>query len=215
MPAPSTDEPPAPVPPRRLAIVVASYAPAASPAGIDLTEFREACLVDSYEVTAALLDVGSGIVGDGVDDLLWPDAVRLSVASGAGLAGIADAAATRGFDELVLLPADVPDLPGLVLAKLFKVLHRVDVAVAPQRGGDGCVALGLALPLADWIPRELLDLDRNPYGELRRLARRSPELRGRCVLSPDWHRLRAAADLDRLDPRLEGWESTRLLLGLA
>ena len=31
--------------------------------------------------------------------------------------------------RVVLVPADVPDLPGLVLAKLFRVLHRT---IVPQ-----------------------------------------------------------------------------------
>ena len=45
---------------------------------------------------------------------------------------------SRGeFDELVIIPADAPDLPGLVLAKLFKVLHRVDLAVAPRARWSG------------------------------------------------------------------------------
>jgi hypothetical protein len=33
-------------------------------------------------------------------------------------------------DELVVMTADAPDLPGLVLAKIFRVLHRVDLVVA-------------------------------------------------------------------------------------
>ena len=108
-----------------------------------------------------------------------------------------------------MIPADAPDLPGLVLAKIFKVLHRVDLAIAPQRGGSGCVALGVALPLADWIEPELLDLDRQPHASWRPTGRR----RARWSLAPDWHRLRTPADVHRLDPGLEGWEETRALLG--
>ncbi len=111
-------------------------------------------------------------------------------------------------DELVLLPADAPDLPPLVLAKMFKVLHRVDVVVAPQRGGGGCLALGLALPLAAWVPDQALDLDHDPRPVLAGAAAR----RSHYASAPDWHRLRTAADLMRLDPKLEGWEETRLLL---
>ena len=35
-------------------------------------------------------------------------------------------------DEVVLVPGDAPDLPGLVLAKQLKVLHRADVASVPE-----------------------------------------------------------------------------------
>ena len=96
----------------------------------------------------------------------------------------------------MVIPADAPDLPGLVLAKIFKVLHRVDLAIAPQRGGSGCVAIGVALPLADWIDPELLDLDGQPHARL--AADRSR--RSRWSLAPDWHRLRTPADVHRLDP---------------
>jgi hypothetical protein len=88
------------------------------------------------------------------------------------------------------------------------VLHRVDLAVAPQRGGPGCVALGLALPLAPWLPADQLSLDDDPYAQLLELA---PDRR-RLARGPDWHRLRSPADVHRLDPGLEGWDQTRALL---
>jgi hypothetical protein len=111
-------------------------------------------------------------------------------------------------DELVVLPADLPDLPGLVLAKLFKVLHRTDLAIASEQAGRGCAAIGVSLPLADWIPDDALDLDHNPFERLTTAAPR----RSSYALGPTWHRLRTPADLRRLDPGLEGWEETRALL---
>jgi hypothetical protein len=111
-------------------------------------------------------------------------------------------------DELVVLPADLPDLPGLVLAKLFKVLHRTDIAIAPERAGSGCAAIGVSLPLAEWLPDDVFDLDDNPYSRLSASAPR----RSRCALSPAWQRLRTPADVSRLDPGLEGWEETRAVL---
>ena len=39
------------------------------------------------------------------------------------------------MDELVVVPADVPDLPALVLAKVFKALQRADIVLAPERTG--------------------------------------------------------------------------------
>jgi hypothetical protein len=99
-------------------------------------------------------------------------------------------------------------LPGLVLAKLFKVLHRTDIAIAPERGGDGCVAIGVSLPLAGWIPDDAFDLDHNPVELLSTTAPR----RSRYTIAPAWHRLRTPANVARLDPGLEGWEETRALL---
>jgi hypothetical protein len=192
---------------RRVAVVLARYdASRAAPVGVDSSVFAAACLLDSYEVVADLIGVTSGIAGPAsVAEMLWPGALHLpddiTVPTMAGqLSEVAD--------ELVMLPADLPDLPGLVLAKLFKVLHRTDIAIAPERGGDGCAAIGLSLPLADWIPDDAFDLDHNPFERLSAAAPR----RSRCTLGPAWHRLRTPADLRRLDPGLEGWEETRALL---
>ena len=192
---------------RRVAIVLARYdASSAAPVGIDPAAFAGACLLDSYEVVADLIGVTSGIAGPpSVAEMLWPRALHLATdvtvpVMARQLSGEAD--------ELVVLPADVPDLPGLVLAKLFKVLHRTDIAIAPERSGNGCVAIGVSLPLADWIAEDPFDLDHNPYTRLSAIAPR----RSRCTLTPAWHRLRTPVDLQRLDPGLEGWEETRALL---
>lgn len=192
---------------RRVAIVLARYdASSATPGGIDASAFATACLLDSYEVVADLIGVTSGIAGPAsVAEMLWPGALHLP-------ADITVPTMARQLsevaDELVVVPADLPDLPGLVLAKLFKVLHRTDIAIAPERGGDGCAAIGLSLPLADWIPDDAFDMDHNPFKWLSAAA----PLRSRCTLSPAWHRLRTPNDLRQLDPGLEGWEETRGLL---
>jgi hypothetical protein len=192
---------------RRVAVVLARYdASPAAPEGMDPETFAAACLLDSYEVVADLIDVRSGIAGPAsVAELLWPGALHLP-------ADITVSAIARQLsdkaDELVVVPADVPDLPGLVLAKLFKVLHRTDIAIAPEHGGRGCVAIGVSLPLADWIPKDAFDLDQNPFARLSAIAPR----RSRCTLTPTWHRLRTPADVAQLDPSLEGWEETRALL---
>ena len=192
---------------RRVAIVLARYdASRAAPQGIDPDAFAAACLLDSYEVLADLVDIRSGIAGpESAAELLWPGALHFPTemtvpAMAHQLSGEAD--------ELVVVPADVPDLPGLVLAKLFKVLHRTDIAIAPEHGGDGCVAIGVSLPVAEWIPDDAFDLNQNPFPRLSAIAPR----RSRCTLTPTWHRLRMPADVHRLDAGLEGWEETRALL---
>jgi hypothetical protein len=193
--------------PRRLALVHAGYdASAAAPDGVDEAAFAWACLTDCYEVAADLVEVESGIAGPPqVAELLWPGAWQLP--DGLGVLELAQILATR-VDELVILTADAPDMPGLVLAKIFRVLHRVDLAVAPERDGSGCVAIGIALPLREWLTDDLLDLDRNPVAHLP--SGRAG--RSRWALAPAWHRLRSPAHLARLDPGLEGWEQTRALL---
>jgi hypothetical protein len=157
-------------------------------------------------VAADLVDVGSGIAGPPeVAELLWPGAWHLP--DGLSVLELAHRM-TGHVEELVVLTADVPDLPGLVLAKIFRVLHRVDLVVAPQRNGIGCVAIGVALPPRDWLIEDLLDLERSPVAQLPsgRADRR------RWALAPAWHRLQSPDDLARLDPGLEGWEQTRALL---
>ena len=173
---------------------------------MDKEAFAWACLADCYEVVADLVGVRSGIAGPPeVAELLWPGAWHLP--DGLGVPELARSVTGR-VDELVVMTADAPDLPGLVLAKMFQVLHRVDLVVAPQRNGGGCVAIGVALPLRDWLTDDLLDLERSP------LARLPPERapgRG-WALAPTWHRLQRPHDLALLDPSLEGWEQTRALV---
>ena len=132
---------------RRLAVVLARYSAAlGTPPGIDPGAFAAACLADTYEVAAELTDVDAGIVGPpAAAELLWPgdgwwpDDISLPALAGQ---------LAEDADELVLIAADVPDLPGLVLAKIFKALRHADVVVAPERRGEGCVAVGLKLPMA-------------------------------------------------------------------
>lgn len=188
---------------RRLALVVASYA-AAPPPGVSAAAFAAAALADTYEVLAGLDGVGAGIAGSPRhEDLLWPGS---RLVDEPGLRAVADRVAAD-VDVVVLVPADLPDLPQLVVAKAFKALVRADVCVAPERGGDGLAALGLRLPWPAWLPDELT-LDRDPYEDL---ARRVPHRR-LLARAPEWHRLRTAAATDRLDPGLEGWDETRALL---
>jgi len=191
---------------RRLAVVLARHdASLGAPPGIDPTTFAAACLADSYEVVAGLTDVQSGIAGPvEVRDLLWPGDRwwRADI-------GVSDLAidVSSDIDQLVVIPADVPDLPALVLAKVFRALQRTDIVIAPERRSSGCVAIGVSIPLAAWIPADL-NLDNNPTARLQKAAPR----RNRYASAPEWHRLRNPTALERLDPGLEGWEETRALL---
>lgn len=185
-------------------VLARHHARDASPPGVAAAAFERACLIDTYEVAADLVGVAVALCGpEELDDVLWPDSRRYDPAAVPGLVQAVDA------DELVLVPADAPDLPGLVLAKVFQALARSDVVVAPERDGPGCVALGLRLPSPAWVPLDELDLNLDPRSRLRSTAPRS----GLVALAPAWHRLRGSAAVHRLDPALEGWEETRALLG--
>jgi hypothetical protein len=190
---------------RRLVVVLARHA-AVAPPGVDQAGFATAALADSYEVAADLVDVQATIAGPAeVADLLYPGARLLS--GDADLTMLCRTAA-EAYDEIVFLPGDAPDLPGLVVAKMFKALQRAAVCIAPERGGAGCLGIGVVLPTADWVELPL-DLDVDPRPRLHALAPR----RSKVATTPDWHRLRSADALARLDPALEGWDETRLLLG--
>jgi hypothetical protein len=193
--------------PRRAVLVLARHSAAgAAPPGIDPAALARAALADTYEVVADLVGVASGIAGEvATADLLWPGALQRP-----DLPLVALAASCQGeADELVVVAGDAPDLPGLVLAKVFKVLHRCDLVLAPERGGPGAVAVGVRLPLAGWLVPLVLDLDDPDLRE--RLTAAAPR-RSALQTAPDWHRLRTPAALARLDPGLEGWEETRELL---
>jgi hypothetical protein len=193
--------------PRRLAVVAAQHdAAAGAPPGIDPASFAATCLADTYEVLADLIEVSSGVAGDhaAIADLLWPGAFHAGASSVHQLATQIDGQ----FDELVVIPADVPDLPGLVVAKVFKALRRADVCVCPERGpAGGCVAIGVRVPWPSWLRIEL-NLDQDPTEQLFAAAPR----RGLVAIGPDWHRLRSPTAIQGLDPGLEGWECTRALL---
>ncbi|MGI8457501.1 MAG: hypothetical protein ACR2LI_05260 [Propionibacteriaceae bacterium] len=201
--------------PGRVALVLARHA-AVGPPGIDPLAFADAALADTYEVLSELVDVTAGIVGgapDAVADLLWPSdlgfpelgpaAVVHRLAKGSGPGG-----ADNAVGQCVLVAADVPDLPGLVLAKVFRALGRADVVLAPARGEPGrLVALGVRVPWPAWVPDDL-DLDDVDPEALVALAPR----RTAIAVGPDWHRLTSPGQTDRLDPGLEGWDNVRLVL---
>ena len=109
---------------------------------------------------------------------------------------------------MALVTADAPDLPGLLIGKLWRALGRSEVAVCPAEGG-GVVAMATLLPAPGWIGRARVDLDTADC--LDRLRAAAPTRRSVAV-GPGWHRLRSPGDLGRLDPGLEGWDVTRALL---
>jgi len=172
---------------------------------------RRAVVEDTYEVLAGLEVARVAVLlapGDqpDVEDLLWPGTPVLRLPDRAS--DLAAAAALPDAEAVVLVAADVPDLPPLLLGKVFRGLAAADVAVCPAQGG-GLVALGSRVPVPAWLYDAGVGLD--DADALDRLAAGAPTRRALSV-GPGWHRLRTARDMSRLDPGLEGWELTRACL---
>ncbi|TCO45518.1 uncharacterized protein DUF2064 [Kribbella antiqua] len=197
---------------RRVVVLVVPTAGTWAPPGRDPEAWRLAMAEDTYEVLAALdrVDVAVAVAGGDeaalseVGALTWPgtpvyavDAVRpvLGAVEGAGPAA-----------AVVAVSYDVPDLPGLLIGKLFRALSNADVAVTPAEDGS-LAAIGVRLPVAEWVSAAAPTFDT----DLSALESLKPR-RHAVAIGPGWHRLRSTADIARLDPGLEGWDATRSVL---
>ncbi|HVD29591.1 MAG TPA: hypothetical protein VNC79_13980 [Mycobacteriales bacterium] len=197
---------------RRAAALLLSGPPAARacPPGIAPAEFARAMAEDVADLLADLPGLEPVVAAApdrlaDAEDVVWPGTPVLEVV---GLpVDVLAALAGQGYDEAAVFAADVPDLPGLLVAKPFSALSTAPVAAAPADGG-GLVALACRLPVPAWLPVDI-DLD-EPYA-VERLKAAAPSP-GDVVLTPAWRRLRRREDLAALDPDLEGWEATRALL---
>jgi hypothetical protein len=187
----------------------------AVPPGVDGDEFRLALLEDTYEVVAGLELVRPALILTGGD---WPAAEAVTwpgtpIVHAGDLAAALERLRELGAEQAVVVAGDAPDLPPLLIGKLFRALGHAQAAVCPADGG-GLVALAVPLPAPSWLFHgvagsgfELFDLP-DAFRRLRAAAPRP----GLVQAGPGWHRLRAPGDLALLDPGLEGWESTRALL---
>lgn len=187
----------------------------AAPPGMALDEFQLALLEDTYEVVAGLeLVTPALILADGE----WPAAEAVTwpgtpVVSAAGLDVALERLRELGAGQAAVVAGDAPDLPPLLIGKLFRALGHAHAAVCMAAGG-GLVALAAPLPAPEWLFHAVAEsgfglFDRpDAFDRLRAAAPRP----GLVQSGPGWHRLRTPADLEFLDPGLEGWESTRALL---
>jgi glycosyltransferase A (GT-A) superfamily protein (DUF2064 family) len=191
----------------RFVAVLAGRAVATPPGG-DRAEFRLAMLEDTYEVVAGLEFVTPVLAltepDEDAEAITWPgtEVVRTT-----GLWALLDQLAALGADQAAVVAHDAPDLPPLLLGKLFRALGSGEVAICPAKDG-GLVALAARLPAPPWLKEIDLDTPDAP-SRLRAAAGHQGAVRS----GPGWHRLRAPQDLSRLDPGLEGWDNTRVLLG--
>jgi glycosyltransferase A (GT-A) superfamily protein (DUF2064 family) len=183
-----------------------------APPGRDPEVWRLALAEDTYEVLAALDRVEVAVAVAGGDEaavaevagLTWPGTPVYAVDAGRP---VLDAVEKVGpAAAVVAVSYDVPDLPGLLIGKLFRALGAADIAVTPAEDGS-LAAIGVRLPLAPW----LADLGPTFDTTLAELDQLKPR-RHAVALGPGWHRLRATADIAHLDPGLEGWDATRAQL---
>ncbi|MEU1732466.1 hypothetical protein [Streptosporangium sp. NPDC020145] len=199
---------------RLVAVVVTSSMSAGAPPGIDPGSFLTAVVEDTYELVSTLDFVTPVLVTSvpGMEEVVWPGTPVLEIPelSGAPLVRAAFevvSAAAPYAGQAVLLSGDAPDLPPLLIGKLFRALGSAGLAVCPAVEG-GAVAIATRSPWPDWA--EIGFDDPEPVRTLRALAPAS----WRVATGPGWHRLRAPADVHRLDPGLEGWDNTRALLSV-
>ncbi|WUH97244.1 hypothetical protein OHR68_27395 [Spirillospora sp. NBC_00431] len=220
---------PAPIPgvvARFAAVLSLPGSPPDVPPGIDPDEFRLALLEDTYEVVAGLELVTSALVLDPPDQpdaeaVTWPGTPIVREPT---LAGAFAALHALGAGAAALVAPDAPDLPPLLIGKLFRALGHAPAgactaqpATPATRPDDhaarssGLVALAARLPLPGWLAAVLGEIDLDTPDALARLRAAAPRP-GLVPQGPGWHRLRTVHDLRFLDPGLEGWESTRALL---
>ncbi|WP_242885231.1 hypothetical protein [Actinomadura litoris] len=183
------------------------------PPGTDPGEFRLALLEDTYEVVAGLQLVTPALVLDppaqpDAEAVTWPGTEIIREAT---LPGAFAALHRLGSAEAALVAADAPDLPPLLIGKLFRALGDAPAAACQAAGGNGLVALAARLPLPGWLAAALAETGLDAPDALARLRAAAPRP-GLVPQGPGWHRLRTPADLRHLDPGLEGWENTRALL---
>jgi hypothetical protein len=195
---------------RRVVAAVLSP-PAWTPPGVEARTWRLAMAEDLLDVLARMVEVDAAVVvgpgDDGLRSVLgWPGLRWYGVQSAVITDVFAAVAASGEYDHAALVVADAPDLPGLHLAKLLRPLTSRPVAVAPATDGSGVLGVATRLPIPAWLPA--LPLSGLSVARVRASAPRPAEV----AVTAGWHRLRGPDTLDRLDPRLEGWEATRLVL---
>ncbi len=105
----------------------------------------------------------------------------------------------RGFEKIVVIGSDSPDLPLKRLQRAFEVLERLEGVVAPSHDG-GFYLLGASVPLPDHIFQDMIWSSEAVY---RRLLL---NIKGRTRLKfqslPTWHDVDDETDLVDLSHRL-------------
>ncbi len=189
---------------RVVAVLVRQSMAKSAPRGVDARLWLEAVAEDTYEMVSGLELVTPVLVTSvpGLDEIVWPGTEVISIAEDEPLRSILG---KLGGDQAAVIAGDAPDLPPLLVGKLFRELGRAQITVSPAERG-GAVALACGLPAPTWADPDLDDPDL-----VATLRAQAPGPR-MVATTPGWHRLRAPEDVERLDPGLEGWDNTRALL---
>ncbi|GAA1518397.1 hypothetical protein GCM10009677_59720 [Sphaerisporangium rubeum] len=192
---------------RLAAVLVTPGTGGGAPPGVDPGEFLRALAEDTYEIVAGLDLVEPMIVSAGVPgmhEIAWPGTRVVELRRDATLAEVFAALRPYG-EQAVVISGDAPDLPPLLIGKLFRELGRAHLAVTPAEDGTA-VAVAAHLPYPEWATAGL-----DTPGVVKHLRGEAPGPR-MVATGPGWHRLRTPGDIGRLDPGLEGWDNTRALL---
>jgi hypothetical protein len=193
-------------------VVVALLVPVPwHPPGVDARAWRAALAEDVVDLLARLAQAEPAIAAvpadrDLAEEIAWPG-MRIYEVATATVLPVFEAAAKDGFDQAAVVAADAADVPGMILGKLLRPLTTKPVSVSPAGPDGGLLGVAAHLPAPSWLPDH--DLDTATPGQLRRSAPQSSDVQS----TADWRRIRGPADLAGLDPALEGWETTRALLG--
>ena len=155
-------------------------------------DFRLALLEDTYEVVAGLEFVTPVLAlttpDPDAEAVTWPGT---PIVHTTGLVPLLAALGDLGADQAVVVAGDAPDLPPLLIGKLFRALGGGEVAICPARDG-GLVALAAHLPAPDWLTGVDLDTSDAPEPPARR--GRKPRSRTlRAGLAPSAHARRPLA----------------------
>ncbi|MEV4106706.1 hypothetical protein [Nonomuraea sp. NPDC049695] len=189
---------------RIAAVLVRQRMAQAAPPGVDPREFLEAVAEDTYEMVAGLELVTPVLITSipELEEIVWPGTEVITIKDDEPLKIILQ---RLNADQAAVISADAPDLPPLLVGKLFRELGRAEITICPAENG-GAVAMACALPAPTWADPDLDDAE-----IVATLRAQAPGPR-RVATSPGWHRLRTREDVERLDPGLEGWENTRALV---
>ena len=183
-----------------------------SPPGVDLGSWRQALAEDVVDLLATLSEVEPAIAATAADRALadavaWPSMRVYEVLPEPTVNAAFAAAAADGFEQAAVIAADAPDVPGLVLGKLLRPLTTRTGGGGARRAGGRPAGRGLPAAGAG------LAADRSTStATLRRSLRKAAPQPNEVATTPAWRRLRGPADLATLDPAVEGWDATRLLL---
>ncbi len=189
---------------RLAAVLVRQRMAEAAPPGVDGRAWLEAVAEDTYEMVAGLELVTPVLLTSvpELSEIVWPGTEVIAVGEDEPLRDILK---RLDGEQAAVISGDAPDLPPLLVGKLFRELGRARITVCPAERG-GAVALACGLPAPGWADPDLDAAD--PVAALRAQAP-GPRM---VAATPGWHRLRVPDDAARLDPGLEGWDNTRALL---